>query len=280
MNIHTGLNMIFPILTEEVRKLPLYVTSVGGMREQEAMGRPGGFPDWHWLHVASGAGRLELGGKEYILRAGMGFLMAPGVPHRYEPVDAPWMTRFVTFGGSAAAQFVENISTAPYGVYRLRNAELVDQGIERIQLACSSNDVLQAHEASAFLHLFLVTLTRSAVAWDARVPLEGEGGFQEVIRHIESHFAEPLSLDALAAVAKVTPQHLCRLFRRHVNARPFEYITRVRLQKAKAAMLSRTEWPLKQIAEACGFGDPSYFTKQFHQYEGMTPQAFRRMYGG
>lgn len=280
MNLHAGQQMIFPIITDEVRRMPLFVTSVGGMREQEAMGRPGGFPSWHWLHVGSGAGRLELGGREYSLREGMGFLMAPNVPHRYEPMEAPWITSFVTFEGSAAQQFVESVTSAPHGVFRLRNPELADQALDRIHLACSSNNVLQAQEASAFLHLFLVTLARCAVAWDARLPLEGEGGFHEVIRYIEAHCADPLSLDELAAVAKVTPQHLCRLFRRHVNARPFAYITRVRLQKAKATMIAHSDKSLKQIAEACGFGDPSYFTKQFHLYEGMTPQAFRRMYGG
>ena len=273
------MDMIFPILTEEIRRQPLFVTSVGGKDDQEPTGRPNGFPSWHWLHVACGVGRVELEGREYQLRPGTGFLMAPGIPHRYESVEGIWETRFVTFEGAAAPILAGNLLEGTSGVFRLKSPELVEQALERIHYASGGNYMLHALEASAFLHLFIVTLARNAVAWDSRMPADGEGGFHEVLRHVEENYRNPLSLDNLATIARVTPQHLCRLFRQHVNARPFEYITRVRLQKAKATMLSKPEWPLKQIAEACGFGDPSYFAKQFRQYEGMTPMAFRRMYG-
>ena len=274
-----AMNMIFPILNDEARKLPVFVTSVGGIDRQECINRAAGFPSWHWLHVSSGTGRLELEGREYFLRHGMGFLMAPGVPHRYESFEAPWSTQWVTFEGTLAGTLTTQMMTASQAVFRLRNPDALEQGIARIHLACSLNNPLQAFEASALLQLFLVTVARNAVPWDARIPAEGEGGFQEVLRHIEENYHRPLILDEMAKIAHVTPQHLCRLFRQHVNARPVEYITRVRLQKAKASMLSQTDWPLHKIAEASGFGDPSYFSKQFRLYEGMTPMAFRQMYG-
>ncbi len=272
--------MIFPILTEESKKLPVYVTSVGGRNDQEPVNRPAGFPSWHWLQVVSGAGRLELGGREYHLRQGMGFLVAPGVPHRYEATETPWATKFVTFEGQAAATLAAHITADLYEVFRLKGPEVVEQALEQIEFACARNNILQAFEASAFLNLFLVMTARNAVPWDARASADGEGGFHEVLHHIESNYAEALSLDELAGIAQVTPQHLCRLFRQHVNARPFEYITRVRLQKAKSLMLSNPTDPLKNIADACGFGDPSYFAKQFRQYEGITPMSFRRIYSG
>jgi len=205
--------------------------------------------------------------------------MAPGVPHRYEAGDGPWETGWVTFEGHASEYLTAQIMSGPHAVFRLRGMDAVEQALSRIQLACTLNNPLQAFEASALLQMFLVTVARNAAAWDARIPVEGEGGFQEVLRHIEENFQGPLSLDVLAKIAHITPQHLCRLFRQHLNARPFEYITRVRLQKAKASMLSQAGWPLRQIAEASGFTDPSYFSKQFRHYEGMTPMAFRRMYG-
>lgn len=273
------MEMIFPILTEDVRKQPLYVTSVGGRASQEPTARPLGFPSWHWLHVLNGLGRLEIDGREYLLRSGTGFLMAPNVPHKYETVEAPWETRFLTFEGASVSVLVNYIMESNSSVFRLRSPELLEQALGQIHLACTGNAVMQILESSAFLHMFLVLLARNAVAWDTRMCTEAEGGFHEVLKHIEANYRNPITLDMLAELAKVSPQHLCRLFRQHVNARPFEYIARVRLQKAKSAMLLKNDWSLKQIAEYCGFSDPSYFAKQFRHYEGITPMIFRRMYG-
>ena len=199
------MDMKFPILNDEARKLPVFVTSVGGNPRQECMNRTAGFPSWHWLHVSSGSGRLELEGREYFLTHGMGFLMAPGVPHRYESVEVPWSTQWVTFEGHLAGMLTTQMMTASQAVFRLKNPDALEQGIARIHLACSLNNPLQAYEASALLQLFLVTVTRNAVPWDARIPVEGEGGFHEVLRYIEENYHRPLILDEMAKIVHVTP---------------------------------------------------------------------------
>jgi AraC-like DNA-binding protein len=40
-------------------------------------------------------------------------------------------------------------------------------------------------------------------------------------------------------------------------------------------LLSNTDYPIIEIAVACGYSDQSYFTKVFKKYTGLTPRQYR-----
>ena len=41
-------------------------------------------------------------------------------------------------------------------------------------------------------------------------------------------------------------------------------------------LLASTNHPVRQVAEASGYGDAGYFTRQFRQFHGASPQVWRR----
>jgi transcriptional regulator GlxA family with amidase domain len=57
------------------------------------------------------------------------------------------------------------------------------------------------------------------------------------------------------------------------------YLNRLRVEKA-AMMLAETGLPLIQIAEACGFENPSWFSRIFKLYAGISPGKYREKGGG
>jgi len=67
-------------------------------------------------------------------------------------------------------------------------------------------------------------------------------------------------------------------FRRRVRAltgcSPQEYLTRLRLVRAKS-LLVHSASPVLEVARVCGFEDPYYFSRVFQRVEGMSPSAFR-----
>jgi AraC-like DNA-binding protein len=101
---------------------------------------------------------------------------------------------------------------------------------------------------------------------------------QPLLMFIEDHFNKSIALNDMAAITGVTPQHLCRLFKQSFNMRPFEYLTRYRLQKAKEILVSPENPALKEVASITGYNDTSYFCSVFRQYEGMTPVEFKKMH--
>lgn len=85
----------------------------------------------------------------------------------------------------------------------------------------------------------------------------------------------PLTLHDLAGVAHVTPEHLCRLFRKHLKLGPLECARLARLQFA-SMLLERSAMAIKEVADAAGFANPYHFSRAFSQTYHMSPREYRR----
>lgn len=98
---------------------------------------------------------------------------------------------------------------------------------------------------------------------------------KSVLRRIHADYAVPLSLEALAAEAGLSPKYFCRIFRQITGRTPIAYLQYYRLEKA-AERLAATDDPITEVAFACGFGDISYFTKAFRRARGVSAREYRK----
>ncbi len=83
-----------------------------------------------------------------------------------------------------------------------------------------------------------------------------------------------LGVESLAEELRCSPGHLSKLFLRETGERIVEYITRIRLANAIDAVRA-TPLSVKEIANACGFNDPNYFTRVFRKATGRSPVQYR-----
>ena len=108
-------------------------------------------------------------------------------------------------------------------------------------------------------------------------PAEQEQHFREllpVIRHIDTHFADKVSMAAMATLAGLSATHFNRRFQHLLRLTPTAYLRTVRVQAARR-LLSTTARTLADIAGETGFTDQSHFTRCFRESTGMTPRAYR-----
>ena len=96
-----------------------------------------------------------------------------------------------------------------------------------------------------------------------------------VRRYIDEHFAEPLTLDALAEIAHVNKYYLVHTFSREYGVTPINYLLLCRIRESKH-LLSNTDLSLSQIAQVHGFSSPSYFSQSFRRLEGISPMEYRK----
>lgn len=96
------------------------------------------------------------------------------------------------------------------------------------------------------------------------------------LRHIEAHFAEPLSVATLATVAGFSPFHFARLFASQVGESPISYVRRRRMRFAVERLSADPPPDLVQLAFDCGFDSQEAFTRAFKQALGVTPGRFKR----
>ncbi len=91
---------------------------------------------------------------------------------------------------------------------------------------------------------------------------------------MESHIADPLSLDQLATVAGVTIRQLNRLFRDKLGVSTMAYYRKLRLRTGRR--LSETSpISLTEIALATGFANSSHYSKSFSAEFGAPPSSLR-----
>jgi AraC family transcriptional regulator len=99
---------------------------------------------------------------------------------------------------------------------------------------------------------------------------------RRIKEHIETHLDAALQTNELAKLARLSSFHFCRVFRVSFGCSPRKYVTRCRIERAQALMLS-TRRSLGQIAIECGFADQAHFNKQFRKFAGESPGEWRRL---
>lgn len=131
------------------------------------------------------------------------------------------------------------------------------------------------HRDELLLRFFHSLITRCAEPRGhnlERKPGSERAAVRRTRHFIDEHFAEPISLARLAALADLSPYHLHNLFRRETGMPPHAYQTQVRINRAKE--LLRQGLPLAGIALDTGFADQSHFARHFRRLVGVTPGRF------
>jgi AraC family transcriptional regulator len=93
--------------------------------------------------------------------------------------------------------------------------------------------------------------------------------------YIHEHLADNLTLDELAASVALSRYHFARRFRVSTGTTPHEYVLQQRVARAQT-LLTRTNYPLLDIALTCGFADQSHLNRVFKKHTGMPPGHYRK----
>jgi len=96
---------------------------------------------------------------------------------------------------------------------------------------------------------------------------------QMALQIIHNRFAQPLSLEMVAEEAGVSPSYLSRLFAQELKNNFIDYLTAYRMEWAKK-LLNQGVMSIKEIAPACGYPDPNYFSRIFKKITGKTPREY------
>jgi len=100
---------------------------------------------------------------------------------------------------------------------------------------------------------------------------------RRVLKYIAESGAEALPNAQLAALCGMSAAHFSREFRAAVGLPPHQYMMKLRLERARAALLADAT-RIVDIAGDCGFADASHFSRAFAAQFGVSPTAFRQQH--
>lgn len=120
-----------------------------------------------------------------------------------------------------------------------------------------------------------ISMYKSKIKENSDLDKGEERVISSIMRYMQEHLSEEISLSVLADVFHLNPQYISQLFKNEIGVGFLAYLTNIRIEKAKKLLLS-TSLSVTEIAEHTGYSDYRVFTKVFKKTEGITPSQFRR----
>lgn len=97
---------------------------------------------------------------------------------------------------------------------------------------------------------------------------------ERIHKVIEDRYAENLTVADIAKEVYLTSTYICLLFKQETGKTINEHLTKVRVERAKE-LLRDPRNKFYDVCYAVGYADPSYFSKLFKKYTGLTPSTYR-----
>jgi len=97
---------------------------------------------------------------------------------------------------------------------------------------------------------------------------------KDVIRLIEANYTKDVGLEWIAGQVYLSSSHLSRLFKKATGQNITQFITMLRMYKAKQ-LLTRTNMKIVDVGQQVGYYNASYFCMLFKKYYGITPNQMR-----
>jgi len=95
-----------------------------------------------------------------------------------------------------------------------------------------------------------------------------------IIFYLQKNYQKKISLDALAATFFVSKSHLCRIFKETTGITINDYLTALRILKAKKLLASGAN--VKTVSKMVGYSSTEHFIRTFQKGEGVSPKLYAR----
>ncbi|MBD0381426.1 AraC family transcriptional regulator [Paenibacillus sedimenti] len=235
-----------------------------------------------WTLFAIEEGRFRYGISKYQGEAAFGDLVfcPPFTPFRRKIIE-PLSFHFYSFDCIPSADDIQKdlIQQLPLGKVTLFDQERLASNFFYMKQWQTLNDPVTYERKAHFLqdlwHLYCMereTVKEKGVDSRAKDPL-----IHELTLWIQRHAFEPIIFKDVAASKGLSPVQLTRRFQQQNGVSPIEYLTHLRLKKAKTLLLE-TNYTLEQIAQQCGYENGFYLSRVFSKKMKMFPSQFRTAY--
>lgn len=238
-------------------------------------------PCCEMFHIIKGRVRLIMGGGRVEAVAGDTLMIPAERLHRdeFDP-DKSLEVFMVFFSWSAERDYFSYVNNAR--LQRLPPAVKLEAGRMfnhlRMDRLSDDDDVHRLLVRSRVLTLLLFFLQGCIRGRHDRVRHQRQlSGLQRrqtlMLRaraYLEAHFNEPLTLNDIARVLKVSPFYLSHVFSKESDFSLFAYLTALRMRRAKE-LLAQGALNVAEVADAMGYNNSNYFAKIFRQHFGHAP---------
>lgn len=216
------------------------------------------------LATIGGAGRVRVQGKWREATPGTVYLTPSHRPHAYEAIAGQeWQICWVTFVPPEVDTPLGGIDDA---ILVPGDPSPLHDAIQHLfRETVSTADPVLIEAWAQVVHLCAVRLAQTP---STQVPL------WRLWHEVDAHLEKPWTLEELAELVSVSPEHLRRLCHKHLGRSPMEHVTHLRMQRA-ATLLRTNRYKIDAIAQMVGYADRFSFSTAFSRLTGKSPASYR-----
>ncbi|PWU66831.1 MULTISPECIES: AraC family transcriptional regulator [Gracilibacillus] len=241
------------------------------------------------MYVISGSCRVEINNECIGMRKGQYIIIQSHIPHRLVvEKNRPCRMLNLEFEWRSGEQRLISLeklaklddsfpsailSEEPFFI--LRDADHIYYTLRNLVFELDN----QSNENSMMIDNLLLQLLL-IIARQRREQNHEENGRNEnyvkkVITYIHENYDHDITVEQLANVAHIHPSYLHRIFKQSTGMTLHEYISRVRIEKAKM-LLEKTDIAVTEISSYVGINTSQYFSSVFRRSTGLSPSNYRR----
>lgn len=244
---------------------------------------------WEIVYIDRGELSIHAGERYCKLSAGDMVFHKPGEFHNIECDGVHSASVFImTFGSESAAMeyFEGKIIKVPSELLKLVKL-LIGEGsasftVSEYPLGLRPDAPIGGEQlVKIYLEELLIRLMRlennDGGAKNTKNSREGKESTlaNEIAQYLAMHLYTKVTIDELCDRFHFGKSHLCDVFRKSKGESILRYYLKLKLAEAKS-LLHEENTSVTEISERLGFESPSYFTRIFKRYTGVTPREFRR----
>lgn len=225
------------------------------------------------LYTLSGEGILEYENKTYHLRAGDGFFIDRSKLHSFYSASDRWENLQIHFDGSHSAHLFKLFAESDEYTFTVNDNSIFLRYFDRL-LEISENsllhrEILLSNQIEA-IALYTLCNSKSSQKAQNEIP----ENMQYLVRYMQRHYMDNLTLDFLSSFSNISKYHLCRIFKLSLGFSPNEYLIQLRIENAKT-LLQNTSLSASKIGALVGIDDENYFYRIFKKKTGLSPNNYR-----
>lgn len=235
--------------------------------------------DHFLLHfVKDGRGVFSTENRSYPLTGGTGFLIFPESVTAYRAdKQKPWSYHWIGFMGVGALQILSALGLSKASpVFSFPSAERIGEIFETIEKTRDRRGVPAQLSLVSALYALLSEIRPfdPEARSDYRLFNTGKDYVEFAVLHIRQCYASHITVGGIAEQLGLERTYFSSVFKRHTGYTPKEYLTSLRVDKAKELLLGG-RLSVSDVARTVGYEDPLLFSRIFRSAVGCSPRDYR-----
>lgn len=227
------------------------------------------FNSYLFMYVKKGKMKIQFDDRTFTASQNSLVFLDCTKPHMYR-AEEETIFEWFHFAGNSSKEYFD-LLYEKHGCVFLLNNQYIPDYMNRIIKMAEANKV-DEHLVSIYIQNILYELNQISHYLDQSTELKIELAINFIIRN----FREEIKLEDIANHVYLSPFYFSRIFKKHMNTSPINYLIDFRVNNAKK-LLHNTNLSIKEIGEASGFSNTSHFITTFKNRVGLSPKKFREI---